>query len=55
MDISDEAIKYCKIHIIKSCSGCKLKPLCKDYNVNYNDENKRQEVVKIINKFKLTT
>lgn len=54
MEISDEAIRYCKIHIIKSCSGCKLKPLCKDYNVNYSDEKKRQTVIKDKNKFRLT-
>jgi hypothetical protein len=52
-DICDDACKHCSTNYTsnKTCTGCKVKPLCKEYNDSYKDIDKCNEVVNKINSY----
>lgn len=53
-ELNDNVITYCKSHIIKSCSGCKLKEPCKRYNEHFDNTEERLKVVKEINSLEVS-
>jgi len=53
LEICDKACKHCSLNYTsnKTCTGCKVKSLCKEYNSNYNDIEKCNEIVNQINNY----